>query len=66
MRLKLDLHLHSCHSGEAFGTIEEIILCAKSVGLDGFALTDHNTISGNKEAAHIANLKKDLKNTNRN
>ena len=54
MLLKLDLHLHSCHSGEAFGTIEEIVLRAKSVGLDGFALTDHNTISGNAEARRIA------------
>lgn len=41
MHLKLDLHLHSEHSGEAFGTIEKIVLCAKSAGLDGFALTDH-------------------------
>ncbi len=53
MPLKLDLHLHSCHSGEAFGSLEEIVLRAKSVGLDGFALTDHNTISGNVEAARI-------------
>lgn len=55
MPLKLDLHLHSQHSGEAFGTIEEIVLRAKSAGLDGFALTDHNSIAGNKEAARIAN-----------
>ena len=54
MHLKLDLHLHSIHSGEAFGTIEEIVLRAKSVGLDGFALTDHNSIAGNKEARRIA------------
>jgi len=54
MLLKLDLHLHSRHSGEAFGTIEEIVLRAKSQGLDGFALTDHNSIAGNKEAAHIS------------
>ncbi len=54
MHLKLDLHLRSCYSGEAFGTVEEIVLRAKSTGLDGFALTDHNTIAGNKEAARLA------------
>ncbi len=54
MPLKLDLHIHSRHSGEAFGSLEEIVLRTKSVGLDGFALTDHNTISGNAEAARVA------------
>ncbi len=54
MHLKLDLHLHSVYSGEAFNTIEEIVLKVKEKGLDGFALTDHNSIAGNKEAALLA------------
>lgn len=54
MPIKLDLHLHSCHSGEAFGTIKEIVLKIKEKGLDGFALTDHNSIAGNREAALLA------------
>ncbi len=54
MPLKLDIHVHSRHSHEAFGTIKEIVLRAKSVGLDGFALTDHNSIAGNKEAARLS------------
>ncbi|VVB61749.1 phosphatase YcdX [uncultured archaeon] len=54
LKLKLDLHLHSVHSKEAFGTIKEIVLKIKEKGLDGFALTDHNSIAGNKKAAQLA------------
>ncbi len=53
MLLKLDLHVHSRHSGEAFGSVESVILAAKSRGLDGIALADHNSVAGNKEAVTL-------------
>ncbi len=39
-----DLHAHSEHSDGA-NTVDEIIAYARRVGLEYFALTDHNTIS---------------------
>jgi hypothetical protein len=39
-----DLHAHSEHSDGA-NTVEEIVNYCRSIGLDYFALTDHNTIS---------------------
>ena len=44
--LKLDLHLHSCFSYDAFGTPEDLIKSLQKRGLQGMALTDHNTING--------------------
>jgi predicted metal-dependent phosphoesterase TrpH len=44
--LKLDLHLHSCFSHDAIGSPRELIKSLKSRGLQGMALTDHNTIEG--------------------
>lgn len=39
-----DLHAHSEHSDGA-NTVDEIVAYTRQVGLDYFALTDHNTIS---------------------
>jgi predicted metal-dependent phosphoesterase TrpH len=44
--LKLDLHLHSCFSKDAVGIPEDLITLLKKRGLQGMALTDHNTIEG--------------------
>lgn len=44
MLLKLDLHLHTVHSGDSFITLSEAIRCAKRRGLDGFAVTDHDAV----------------------
>jgi predicted metal-dependent phosphoesterase TrpH len=52
--LKLDLHLHSCYSDDAGGTPEEIIKLLKKKGLQGMALTDHNTIEGSLKARRVA------------
>lgn len=46
MFLKLDLHIHSCFSLDAQNSIEEIVKRAKKIGLDGIAITDHDTING--------------------
>jgi len=44
--LKLDLHLHSCYSDDATGSPEDIIKSLRKRGLQGMALTDHNTVKG--------------------
>jgi len=46
MALKIDLHTHSCFSGDGVSSPEELIAAARQKGLDGFALTDHNTCEG--------------------
>ena len=44
--LKLDLHIHSCFSNDATGSLEDLIKSLKKRGLQGMALTDHNTVKG--------------------
>jgi predicted metal-dependent phosphoesterase TrpH len=52
--LKLDLHLHSCYSDDATGSPEDLIKSLKKRGLQGMALTDHNTIKGGIQAQKVA------------
>lgn len=40
---KLDLHVHSQFSADSVADPEEIVASAKEKGLDGIAITDHNT-----------------------
>lgn len=44
--LKIDLHLHSHFSDDALGAPEVLIKSVQKRGLQGMALTDHNTIQG--------------------
>ncbi|MEO6870894.1 MAG: PHP domain-containing protein [Chthoniobacterales bacterium] len=46
MPFKIDLHTHSFFSGDGVSSPEENIASARAKGLDGFALTDHNTNEG--------------------
>lgn len=46
MVLKIDLHVHTCYSPDSSITLKEVILYAKKRGLDGVAITDHNTVKG--------------------
>ncbi|RLF55463.1 MAG: metal-dependent phosphoesterase [Thermoplasmata archaeon] len=48
--LKLDLHIHSRYSEDAKGSPSDIVRIAKKRGLDGIAITDHNSIKGAKKA----------------
>ncbi len=43
--MKIDLHIHSIYS-DGCCSPEKIASRAKALGLDGFAITDHNTTSG--------------------
>jgi len=52
--LKLDLHIHSKYSEDAIGSPKEIIKSVKKKGLNGIAITDHNTVRGGLEALKIA------------
>jgi len=53
--IKIDLHVHTCYSHDCSTTIKELFLNAKKNGLDGFAVTDHNTIKGALRAVQEKN-----------
>jgi predicted metal-dependent phosphoesterase TrpH len=44
--LKIDMHIHSCFSNDGVGTPQDLIRALKKRGLQGMALTDHNTVEG--------------------
>jgi predicted metal-dependent phosphoesterase TrpH len=50
LRLKLDLHIHSIYSKDGHNTIELIHSRIQQIGFNGYALADHDTIAGIKEA----------------
>ena len=43
MQLQLDLHCHSRFSADGVAEPENLVKEAKAKGLNGFAITDHNT-----------------------
>jgi len=49
LRLKIDLHIHTVYS-DGSGTVGEVLETAKDKGLDGLAITDHETLEGYFEA----------------
>ncbi|HDI01694.1 MAG TPA: PHP domain-containing protein [Candidatus Bathyarchaeota archaeon] len=52
--LKLDLHVHTVYSLDATIRPREAILWARRAGLDGLAITDHNTLAGARKAERLA------------
>jgi hypothetical protein len=44
--LKIDLHVHTRYSGDSSITLKQVVAFAKKRGLDGVAITDHNTVKG--------------------
>ena len=51
--LKLDLHLHSQYSDDGKGSPTDIIKSLKKKGLQGMAITDHNSIEGSLNALKV-------------
>ena len=51
MKLKLDLHVHTVHSIDGFNTPTDITRRLREQGLDGYAVTDHDTLEGIRPAA---------------
>jgi len=49
LNLKVDLHVHTEFS-DGHGTVEKILETAEKKGLDGLAITDHETLDGYYEA----------------
>ncbi len=54
MLLKIDLHVHTCYSFDATSSLREVIVYAKKSGLDGIAITDHDTLKGARRALKLA------------
>ena len=52
--IKLDLHIHSQYSEDGTGTPQEIIKHLQKRGLNGMAITDHNTVKGGLNALKVA------------
>ena len=52
--IKLDLHIHSQYSEDGIGSPKEIIKFLKKKGLQGMAITDHNTVEGGLQALKVA------------
>jgi len=52
--LRFDLHVHSNFSRDGYDSIDSILKRAKEIGLNGIAITDHNTIEGGLTGAKMA------------
>jgi predicted metal-dependent phosphoesterase TrpH len=48
--MRLDLHVHSIHSNDGSATPKEIIGQAQKYGINGLAITDHNSLEGAAQA----------------
>jgi len=46
---RVDLHCHSVHSGDCNISVSRLVDIAVGRGMDGMALTDHNTVAGHRE-----------------
>jgi predicted metal-dependent phosphoesterase TrpH len=44
--LRFDLHVHTDYSPDGHSTVEDILRAAQRKGLDGVAITDHDTVAG--------------------
>jgi len=45
LKLKLDLHVHTNRSSDAFTSPNQLAIICRDRGLDGLAITDHNVLS---------------------
>jgi predicted metal-dependent phosphoesterase TrpH len=56
LQLKIDLHVHSYYSADSSITPEELVFYAKKRGLDGVAVTDHESLDGALKIAKEADF----------
>jgi len=54
--LKIDLHVHTHYSEDASTSLEQLEYYSKKKGLDGIAVTDHETLKGALEFARKSQL----------
>lgn len=52
--MRIDLHVHTTNSIDGECSVGEAIRSAQAAGLDGFAITDHNTVAGHSEARKLS------------
>lgn len=52
--MKIDLHNHTVHSPDSSTTVGDCISSAIRAGMEGIAVTDHNTVRGSLEAEKLA------------
>lgn len=45
MHLRIDFHVHTVYS-DGLGSVRDVLRVARRRGLDGLAITDHNTVDG--------------------
>jgi len=43
--MKIDLHVHTCYSHDGCTTLKEVVAWSRKRGLDGVAVTDHDTLA---------------------
>ena len=53
LMLRFDLHVHTNYSRDGQSSVEEILMAAKAKGLDGVAITDHDTTAGARYALEV-------------
>jgi predicted metal-dependent phosphoesterase TrpH len=58
--VRIDLHVHSHRSPDATVPVAQFVRQARSAGLNGFALTDHNTVRGHVELRELIPQHPDL------
>jgi predicted metal-dependent phosphoesterase TrpH len=46
MKLKIDLHVHTCYSHDGLTTPKQLVSYAQKAGLNGVAITDHDRVDG--------------------
>lgn len=49
-----DLHVHTTYSKDGFCSVAEAVKVGRAKGLDGIAITDHNSIKGHDEAKKLS------------
>lgn len=55
--MRLDLHVHTLYSADGRVKPEDYLKRARQIGLDGFAITDHNEIKGAIKTIELAKNK---------